>query len=124
MDPDECIVVAPGTEVFCHDAPPVKRGDEERLDGPGYDDVGGVRKQLAQIRELVEVPLRHPKLFKTLDVKPPKGILLYGPPGTGKTLLARAIAAESGANFVVINGPEIMSMMAGQSEDNLRKVLA
>uniref|UniRef100_A0A8I6WN64 Uncharacterized protein n=2 Tax=Hordeum vulgare subsp. vulgare TaxID=112509 RepID=A0A8I6WN64_HORVV len=123
-DPDECVVVAPGTEVFCHDANPVKREDEERLDGPGYDDVGGIRKQLAQIRELVELPLRHPKLFKTLGVKPPKGILLYGPPGTGKTLLARAIAAESGANFVVINGPEIMSMMAGQSEDNLRKVFA
>ncbi|KAF6998878.1 hypothetical protein CFC21_014965 [Triticum aestivum] len=123
-DPDECVIVAAGTQVFCDDASPVKREDEERLDGPGYDDVGGVRKQLAQIRELVELPLRHPKLFKTLGVKPPKGILLYGPPGTGKTLLARAIAAESGANFVVVNGPEIMSMMAGQSEDNLREVFA
>uniref|UniRef100_A0A453AEZ2 AAA+ ATPase domain-containing protein n=1 Tax=Aegilops tauschii subsp. strangulata TaxID=200361 RepID=A0A453AEZ2_AEGTS len=123
-DPDECVIVAAGTQVFCDDANPIKREDEERLDGPGYDDVGGVRKQLAQIRELVELPLRHPKLFKTLGVKPPKGILLYGPPGTGKTLLARAIAAESGANFVVVNGPEIMSMMAGQSEDNLREVFA
>ncbi|KAF8697433.1 hypothetical protein HU200_036033 [Digitaria exilis] len=81
-----------------------------------------VRKQLAQIRELVELPLQHPKLFQTLGVKPPKGILLYGPPGTGKTLLARAIASESGANFVVVNGPEIMSKMAGESEENLRKV--
>ncbi|VAH25261.1 unnamed protein product [Triticum turgidum subsp. durum] len=123
-DPDECVIVAAGTQVFCDDASPVKREDEEKLDGPGYDDVGGVRKQLAQIRELVELPLRHPKLFKTLGVKPPKGILLYGPLGTGKTLLARAIAAESGANFVVVNGPEIMSMMAGQSEDNLREVFA
>ncbi|GJN16257.1 hypothetical protein PR202_gb03223 [Eleusine coracana subsp. coracana] len=124
-DPEDascCVVVAPGTEVFCDRARAVKREDEERLDGPGYDDVGGVRKQLAQIRELVELPLRHPALFQTLGVKPPKGILLYGPPGTGKTLLARAIAAESGANFVVVNGPEIMSKMAGESEEDLRKV--
>ncbi|CAO2206687.1 unnamed protein product [Urochloa humidicola] len=121
-DPGDCVIVAPDTAVFCDDAAPVKREDEERLDGPGYDDVGGVRKQLAQIRELVELPLRHPKLFQTLGVKPPKGILLYGPPGTGKTLLARAIATESGAHFVVVNGPEIMSKMAGESEANLRRV--
>ncbi|CAL5002242.1 unnamed protein product [Urochloa decumbens] len=123
-EPGDCVIVAPDTAVFCDGAAPVKREDEERLDGPGYDDVGGVRKQLAQIRELVELPLRHPKLFRTLGVKPPKGILLYGPPGTGKTLLARAIAAESGAHFVVVNGPEIMSKVAGESEENLRKVFA
>ncbi|CAL5012304.1 unnamed protein product [Urochloa decumbens] len=123
-EPGDCVIVAPDTAVFCDGAAPVKREDEERLDGPGYDDVGGVRKQLAQIRELVELPLRHPKLFQTLGVKPPKGILLYGPPGTGKTLLARAIATESGAHFVVVNGPEIMSKMAGESEENLRKVFA
>lgn len=88
----------------------------------GYDDIGGVRKQLAQIRELVELPLRHPQLFKTIGVKPPKGILLYGPPGSGKTLIARAVANETGAFFVVVNGPEIMSKLAGESESNLRKV--
>lgn len=120
-EPADRVVVRPETAIYCSDQP-VKREEEERLDGPGYDDVGGVRKQLAQIRELVELPLRHPKLFQTLGVKPPKGILLYGPPGTGKTLLARAIASESGAHFVVVNGPEIMSMIAGQSEANLRKV--
>lgn len=87
----------------------------------GYDDVGGCRRQMAQIRELVELPLRHPALYERLGVKPPKGILLYGPPGTGKTLIARAIANETGAFLFIINGPEIMSKMAGESESNLRK---
>uniref|UniRef100_A0A0D9X7S6 AAA+ ATPase domain-containing protein n=1 Tax=Leersia perrieri TaxID=77586 RepID=A0A0D9X7S6_9ORYZ len=121
---NEPVIVADETIIHCDSGPLLKREDEERLDGPGYDDVGGVRKQLAQIRELVELPLRHPKLFQTLGVKPPKGILLHGPPGTGKTLLARAIAAESGAHFIVVNGPEIMSGMPGQSEANLRMVFA
>ncbi|KAG2257857.1 hypothetical protein Bca52824_077151 [Brassica carinata] len=106
-DPAEYCIVAPDTEIFCEEV--------------GYDDVGGVRKQMAQIRELVELPLRHPQLFKSIGVKPPKGILLYGPPGTGKTLLARAVANETGAFFLCINGPEIMSKMAGESESNLRK---
>ncbi|CAN6588687.1 unnamed protein product [Malus baccata var. baccata] len=120
-DPAEYCIVAPDTEIFC-EGEPVKREDEERLEDVGYDDVGGVRKQMAQIRELVELPLRHPQLFKSIGVKPPKGILLYGPPGTGKTLIARAVANETGAFFVLINGPEIMSKMAGESESNLRKV--
>ncbi|KAF5736287.1 cell division cycle protein 48 [Tripterygium wilfordii] len=119
-DPDEYCVVSTDTEIFC-EGEPVKREDEESLDGIGYDDIGGVRKQLAQIRELVELPLRHPQLFKAIGIKPPKGILLYGPPGTGKTLIARAIANETGAFFICINGPEIMSKMAGESEGNLRK---
>jgi len=76
---------------------------------------------MAQIREMIELPLRHPALFKTLGVKPPRGVLLYGPPGSGKTLIARAVANETGAFFFLINGPEIMSKMAGESEANLRK---
>lgn len=119
-DPAEYCIVAPDTEIFC-EGEAVKREDEERLDEVGYDDVGGVRKQMAQIRELVELPLRHPQLFKSIGVKPPKGILLYGPPGSGKTLIARAVANETGAFFFCINGPEIMSKMAGESESNLRK---
>lgn len=119
-DPGEYCVVAPDTEIFC-EGEPVKREDEDRLDEVGYDDVGGVRKQMAQIRELVELPLRHPQLFKSIGVKPPKGILLYGPPGSGKTLIARAVANETGAFFFCINGPEIMSKLAGESESNLRK---
>ncbi|KAK4487541.1 hypothetical protein RD792_005815 [Penstemon davidsonii] len=119
-DPSEYCVVAPDTEIFC-EGEPVVREDENRLDEVGYDDVGGVRKQMAQIRELVELPLRHPQLFKSIGVKPPKGILLYGPPGSGKTLIARAVANETGAFFFCINGPEIMSKLAGESESNLRK---
>ncbi|CAK7355488.1 unnamed protein product [Dovyalis caffra] len=122
-DPEEYCIVAPDTEIFC-EGEPVRREDEERLDGVGYDDVGGVRKQLALIRELVELPLRHPQLFKTIGIKPPKGILLYGPPVTGKTLIARAIANETGCFFFCSNGPEIMSKLAGESEDNLRKAFA
>ncbi|TVU33660.1 hypothetical protein EJB05_25492, partial [Eragrostis curvula] len=117
----EYCIVSPDTEIYC-DGEPVKREDvEEKLDEVGYDDVGGMRKQLGQIRELVELPLRHPQLFKSIGVKPPKGILLYGPPGSGKTLIARAVANETGAFFFLINGPEIMSKMAGESESNLRK---
>lgn len=119
-DPGEYCVVAPDTEIFC-EGEPIKSEEEERLNEVGYDDVGGVRKQMAQIRELVELPLRHPQLFKSIGVKPPKGILLYGPPGSGKTLIARAVANETGAFFFLINGPEIMSKLAGESESNLRK---
>lgn len=119
-DPEKCIIVGPSTVIF-DEGEPIQREDEEKADGVGYDDIGGCRKQLAQIREMIELPLRHPTLFKNLGVKPPKGVLLYGPPGSGKTLLAKAIANETGAFFFLINGPEIMSKMAGQAEENLRK---
>merc|ERR1719428_2325224 len=100
---------------------PVKREDEEKLDDVGYDDIGGCKKAMGQIREMIELPLRHPQLFKTLGVKPPRGVLLYGPPGSGKTLIAKAVANETGAFFFLLNGPEIMSKMAGESEANLRR---
>lgn len=119
-DPGEYVIVSPNTMIF-DEGEPIKREDEEQLDGVGYDDVGGCRKQMAQIREMIELPLRHPTLFKTLGVKPPRGVLLYGPPGSGKTLIARAVANETGAFFFLINGPEIMSKMAGEAESNLRK---
>jgi hypothetical protein len=208
-DPEDFCIVAPDTQIHC-EGEPIKREDEERLDEVGYDDVGGCRRQMAQIREMIELPLRHPMLFKvgeepyisprerqggcgerthgeemicgerertnarnsvyspfslppqptthnpllprrpptpplpthtygirtpppppfrpsalpflkTLGVKPPRGVLLYGPPGSGKTLIARATANETGAFFFLINGPEIMSKMAGESESNLRK---
>jgi transitional endoplasmic reticulum ATPase len=100
---------------------PVNRDEDEAADGVGYEDIGGCGPQMAKIREMVELPLRHPQLFKVLGVKPPKGVLLYGPPGSGKTLIARAIANETGAFFYCLNGPEIMSKMQGQAEENLRK---
>merc|ERR1719158_1201766 len=120
-DPAPYCIVSPDT-VIHHEGEPIKREDvEDLLNEVGYDDIGGARKQMAQIREMVELPLRHPTLFKTLGVKPPRGVLLYGPPGSGKTLIARAVANETGAFFFLINGPEIMSKMAGEAESNLRK---
>jgi transitional endoplasmic reticulum ATPase len=119
-DPEKCCIIGPQTVIF-DEGEPIKREDEDRADGVGYDDIGGCKKQLAQIREMIELPLRHPTLFKTLGIKPPRGVLLYGPPGSGKTLIAKAIANETGAFFFLINGPEIMSKMAGEAEGNLRK---
>ncbi len=99
-DPAEYCIVAPDTVIHT-EGDPVKREDEEsNLADVGYDDIGGCRKQMAKIRELVELPLRHPQLFKSIGIKPPRGILLYGPPGTGKTLIARAVANETGAFFL------------------------
>jgi transitional endoplasmic reticulum ATPase len=119
-DPGEYCIVAPDTMIHC-EGEPIKREDEERMDDVGYDDIGGCKKQMAQIREMIELPLRHPQLFKTLGVKPPRGVLLYGPPGSGKTLIAKAVANETGAFFFLINGPEVMSKMAGEAEANLRR---
>lgn len=120
-DPEPYCIVAPDTVIHC-EGDPIKREEEEnKLNEIGYDDIGGCRKQLEQIREMVELPLRHPQLFKSIGIKPPRGILMYGPPGCGKTLIARAVANETGAFFFLINGPEIMSKLAGESEANLRK---
>ncbi len=87
-----------------------------------YEDIGGLKKEIELIREMVELPLKHPEVFKRLGIEPPKGVLLYGPPGTGKTLLAKAVANEANATFLSINGPEIVSKYYGQSEENLRKI--
>eukprot|EP00455_Lapot_gusevi_P031405 TRINITY_DN3404_c0_g1_i1.p1 TRINITY_DN3404_c0_g1~~TRINITY_DN3404_c0_g1_i1.p1 ORF type:complete len:814 (-),score=342.25 TRINITY_DN3404_c0_g1_i1:253-2694(-) len=122
IDPpeEEYCIIAPETIIHC-DGDPVKRDDEGSASEVGYDDIGGCGKAMSMIREMIELPLRHPQIFKTLGVKPPKGVLLHGPPGTGKTLIARAVANETGAFFFLINGPEIMSKMAGDSEANLRR---
>eukprot|EP00796_Vickermania_ingenoplastis_P005046 gene5048-3635_t len=120
VDPGQYCIVSPDTVIHT-EGEPIFREDEEGLDDIGYDDIGGCRKQLSQIREMIELPIRHPELFQNIGVKPPKGILLYGPPGSGKTILGRAVANETGAFFLQINGPEIMSKMAGESEMKLRQ---
>ena len=116
-DPGDTVIVAPKTKLF-DEGEPIKR---EELKTTGYCDIGGCKKQLAVIREMVELPIKHPTLYTTVGIKLPRGLLLYGPPGSGKTLMAKAIANETGAFFFLLNGPEIMSKMAGEAEENLRK---
>ena len=87
-----------------------------------YEEIGGLSDEIQRIREMVELPMKHPELFKRLGIDPPRGLILHGPPGTGKTLLAKAVASESEANFIHINGPEIMSKFYGESEQKLRKI--
>ncbi|NJD99753.1 AAA family ATPase [Thermococcus sp. LS1] len=95
---------------------------EETIPEVTYEDIGGLSDAIQKIREMVELPLKHPELFERLGIEPPKGVLLYGPPGTGKTLLAKAVANEANAHFIAINGPEIMSKFYGESEERLREI--
>ncbi|MFX0049254.1 MAG: CDC48 family AAA ATPase, partial [Candidatus Hermodarchaeota archaeon] len=87
-----------------------------------YDDVGGLSEEIQRIREVIELPIRHPELFRRLNIEPPKGVLFHGPPGTGKTLMAKAVSQEANAHFLIINGPEIMSKFYGDSERNLKNI--
>lgn len=87
-----------------------------------YEDIGGLEEEVKKVREMIELPLRHPELFERLGVEAPKGVLLHGPPGNGKTLLAKAVAGETNANFITIGGPEIMSKFYGESEERLREI--
>ena len=87
-----------------------------------YEDIGGIRDEIKKVREMIELPLRHPEIFEKLGIEAPKGVMLYGPPGTGKTLLAKAVANESNAHFISISGPEIMSKFYGESEARLREI--
>ena len=118
-DPKGIVLIGEETQIVVREEP-IK---EEMLKLPqvSYEDIGGLHEEIMKIREMIELPLKHPELFERLGIDPPKGVLLYGPPGTGKTLIARAVANESGASFFTINGPEIMSKFYGQSEENLRR---
>ncbi len=113
-------IITEDTQVIVR-AEPFKE-TERKIPRVTYEDIGGLDKEIQRIREMVELPLKHPELFRHLGIEPPKGVLLYGPPGTGKTLLAKAVANESGAHFIAINGPEIMSKFYGESEARLREV--
>ncbi|WP_456471784.1 CDC48 family AAA ATPase [Methanocaldococcus sp.] len=101
---------------------PVSEVKETKVPDVTYEDIGGLKEEVRKVREMIELPMRHPELFEKLGIEPPKGVLLVGPPGTGKTLLAKAVANEAGANFYVINGPEIVSKYVGETEENLRKI--
>ncbi len=115
----DAVIVGPDTEIEISEKPAPEEGKIPRVT---YEDIGGLKDAIQKIREMVELPLRHPELFQKLGIDPPKGILLYGPPGTGKTLLAKAVANESEANFISISGPEIMSKYYGESEKRLREI--
>ena len=118
--PDGIVRIGEATEIEVKEK--AVKIEERKIPSVTYEDIGGLHEEVKKIREMIEYPMRHPELFQRLGIEPPKGVLLYGPPGTGKTLLAKAVANESGANFYVINGPEVMSKWYGQSEENLRKV--
>jgi transitional endoplasmic reticulum ATPase len=105
--PNQPIVITENTEVSLN--PKAVEISEESIPEITYEDIGGLSEEIKKIREMVEIPLKHPEIFQRLGIEPPKGVLLHGPPGTGKTLLAKAVANESEANFILLNGPEIMS---------------
>src|SRR6266581_2656468 len=115
----EAVIVHPGTIVRAQARGATRPGGLGRV---SYEDIGGLGKELQRIREMIELPLKYPAVFDRLGVEPPKGVLLYGPPGTGKTLIARVVASETNAAFFVINGPEILNKLYGESESRLRSV--
>jgi len=108
------------TEVILSEKP--VKAELQKLPRISYEDIGGLKDEIKQVREMIELPLKHPELFDKMGIEPPKGVLMHGPPGTGKTLIAKAVANESNANFYTLSGPEIMSKYYGQSEENLRKI--
>ncbi|MDZ7702153.1 MAG: CDC48 family AAA ATPase [Halobacteriales archaeon] len=128
--PTGTVVVNESTEISISERP----AEEVRGEAPGeagqptpdiaYEDIGGLDDELEQVREMIELPMRHPELFQRLGIEPPKGVLLHGPPGTGKTLIAKAVANEIDASFQTISGPEIMSKYYGESEEQLREIFA
>ncbi len=119
IEPEEAVIITKNTSVEFSDKPAAGFEGVKRF---SYEDIGGLKDELQRLRETIELPLRHPELFQKLGIEPPKGVLLYGPPGTGKTLIAKAVANESGAHFIPIAGPEVISKYYGESEQRLREV--
>ena len=119
--PKGIVKVTTDTEIVIKDEA-VAEEDVGQSEGITYEDVGGIGQQLLKVREMIELPLKHPELFRRLGIDPPKGVLLHGPPGTGKTMIAKAVATEVNAHFKSINGPEIISKYYGESEKQLREI--
>lgn len=116
----ESAIIQQTTTIKLSDKP--TKPSEQKIPKISYEDIGGLNDEIKQVREMIELPLKHPELFEKMGIEPPKGVLLHGPPGTGKTLIAKAVAHESHANFFTLSGPEIMSKYYGQSEENLRNI--
>ncbi len=119
IEPEQAVIITKNTIIEFSEMP---AAGFEGLKRVSYEDIGGLKDELQRLRETIELPMRHPELFQKLGIEPPKGVLLYGPPGTGKTLIAKAVASESGAHFISIAGPEVISKYYGESEQRLREV--
>lgn len=119
VQPQGIVVINESTELDLKEEP---LKDAGRITQITYEDIGGLKEEIQKIREMVELPLRHPELFERLGIEPPRGVLIHGPPGCGKTLLAKAVANESEAHFIDIAGPELVSKFVGESEERLRQV--
>jgi transitional endoplasmic reticulum ATPase len=118
--PNQSCIISENTEVVLN--PKAVEISEEKIPEITYEDIGGLSDEVKKIREMVEIPMKHPEIFERLSIEPPKGVLLHGPPGTGKTLLAKAVANETDANFILLNGPEVMSKFYGESEKKIRDI--
>lgn len=118
--PAGAVIADRRTEITISEKPAAEK--LEKVPRLTYEDIGGLKREIGLVREMIELPLRHPELFQKLGIDPPKGVLLYGPPGTGKTMIAKAVASETDANFISISGPEIMSKYYGESEKQLRDI--
>ncbi|MEM3122077.1 MAG: CDC48 family AAA ATPase, partial [Candidatus Pacearchaeota archaeon] len=119
-NPSTPVFISENTEVIVN-SKAIQVSDDRIIDVT-YEDIGGLKEEMKKIREMIELPLKHPEIFERLGVEPPKGVLLHGPPGTGKTLLAKAVANETDANFILLNGPEVMSKFYGESEKKIRDI--
>ena len=119
-NPKQGVIISENTQIAIN--PKAIEVKEEKIPDVTYEDLGGLEEEIKKIREMVELPLKHPEIFTRLGIDPPSGVLLHGPPGSGKTLLAKAVANESEANFILINGPEIMNKFYGESEKKIRDI--
>jgi len=123
VEPNESAIVGDKTQInITQESDNVNSNEFVKSSGVAYEDIGGLADELEQVREMIELPMRHPELFQRVGIEPPKGVLLHGPPGTGKTLIAKAVANEVNAKFYTISGPEIISKYYGESEEQLREV--